>query len=289
MKKFAAFIIVSGIVSAVNGQKVSGKLLFQQGQQLDVTTVIKTKIETEAMGQVMITTTGGTTSEFYKITNATDDNFTLHHENKRINMQMEAMGQVISMDTDNEKDMSKEELKPLKKLKEEKYDMIIDPTGKVMMVKKIGDPVESSALDNPAAKDLLSTIHVPQKDGASFFKILPGIEVGVGDKWSDSVITENAKTYNNYEISAITDEKIEIKLTSTGSNSSKAEIMGNETLITNNVTGEGTITLSRKTGVLINKTIENKTTGTIELTAMGMKLPSSSKSTITINVTPAAQ
>jgi hypothetical protein len=289
MKKIAALIIVSGIVLAANSQKVSGKLLFQQGQQLDVTTTINSKIETEAMGQVMVTTTGGTITDFYKITNATTDNFTLHHENKRINLKAEAMGQVIAMDTDNEKDMSKEEMQPLKKLKEQKYDMVIDPSGKVMMIKAIGEETANAAMDNPMIKDLLSTTRVPAKDGTSFFKILPDSEVGVGDKWSDSLITENAKTYNNYEITAISDATIEIKLTSSGNNTSKAEIMGNETLIVNNITGEGTITLNRNTGVLINKTIENKTTGTIELTAMGMKLPSSSKSTITINVTPAAQ
>lgn len=286
MKKIAALIIVSGIVLAANSQKVSGKLLFPQGQQLDITTTIKTKVETEAMGSIMTTNTAATITDFFKVTNATDDNFTLHHENKRINVQAEMMNQAINMDTDNEKDMSKEEMKPLKKLKEQKYDMIIDPSGKVLMIKKIGEEVGNPALDNPMVKDLLSTITVPAKDGASFFKILPDTEVGVGDKWSDSVITESAKSYNNYEITAITDETIEIKLNMKGSNSGKAEVMGNETLITNNVTGEGTITLNRKTGVLISKKLENATTGTIELTAMGIKFPSNSKSTITINVTP---
>lgn len=286
MKKIAAFILVSGIVLAAHSQKVSGKLLFQQGQQLDVTTTIKTKVDTEAMGSVMTTTTAATITDFYKITNATDDNFTLHHENKRINVQAEFMNQNITMDTDNEKDMSKEEMKPLKKLKEQKYDMIINPSGKVLMIKTIGEEPNNAAMDNPVVKDLLSTTRVPVKDGASFFKVLPDNEVGVGDKWSDSVVSENAKAYNNYEVTAITDTTIEIKLTTTGTNSGKAEIMGNETLITNNVTGEGTITLNRNTGVLMNKKLENTTTGTIELTAMGLKFPSNSKSTITISVKP---
>lgn len=286
MKKIAVLIIVSGIVLTGNSQKVSGKLLFQQGQQLDINTTIKSKIETEAMGQVMVTTSNGSVSEFFKVTNATDDNFTLHHENKRFTTHVEAMGQVLTMDTDNEKDMKKEELQPLKKLKDQKYDMIIDPSGKVLMAKTIGEPVGSAALDNPAVKDLLSGTRIPAKDAASLFSILPANEVGVGDTWSDSTISENNKTYNDYTVTSITDAIIEIKVNTRGNNSSKAEMMGNELLIVNNVTGEGKITLDRKTGILINKTLEQSTTGTVEVTAMGMKLPSSSKSTITVSVTP---
>lgn len=290
MKKTVAFILASAIALSVSSQKINSKLTFQQGQQLDVSTTIKVKFSLEMMGQAMDMTTNGVITDFYKITNSTDDNTTLHHENKRINFQSEGMGQNLSFDTDNEKDMKRDEAKFLKKLQEQKFDMIIDAAGKVLMVKageaNANQKTESDIFDSPVAAELFNSIKAPQKGTPSFFKILPDQEIAIGDKWVDSVINESSKTNNEYTLTAITDSTIEIKLTSTGVNNSKADTQGMEMNIVANTKGEGVIILDPKTKIIKRKTVETNATGNVELVMMGQKIPFTSKTTTVVEVAP---
>jgi hypothetical protein len=282
MKKITAFVLVSAIALSANSQKVSGKLTFQQGQQFSVSTSLVINSSVEAMGQSIPIKVNGSINDLYLVTNTTDDNTTLHHENKRIVLNMEQMGQQVAFDTDNEKDKKKAEAKPIMDLKEEKFDMVIDPSGKVLLVKKNGE--SASAPEIPGVSEVLKAAKAPQQGRASFFMILPGDEVSVGNTWSDSTSNENGSTANDYELAEITDSTIVVNVKARASNNSKGEAMGMQTETMIVTKGVGKIILDKKTGIMRRKTLESTSNGTVSVA--GQELPLNSTSTLTIEVTP---
>src|SRR5688572_25701647 len=91
------------IIYSVTGQKVSGKLKFEQGQNLDVVMESNTTIAQLAMGQAIDFLVNATADHSYKITNTTEDNSTLHHQVKRIRFSFDGMGQKRNFDSKEEK------------------------------------------------------------------------------------------------------------------------------------------------------------------------------------------
>src|SRR3989337_2023140 len=90
----------------IYGQKVSGKLKFDQGKTLSIHMEIKTSVAQQAMGNAIDFTADGSAMHNYKVINATTDNTTLQHEAKKIAFTFEGMGQKRSFNSDLEKDMA---------------------------------------------------------------------------------------------------------------------------------------------------------------------------------------
>ena len=83
-------------------------------------------------------------------------------------------GERNSFDSDKEKDMSSTFGKPAKELLSQSFDMITDPSGKVLMVKpeKFEQSPQEDALKVVAAliQDLLSVAQPPKKRWEQFFQ-----------------------------------------------------------------------------------------------------------------------
>src|ERR1043165_1335201 len=165
MKLIITVSIAILIGSSAFCQKVTGKLKFTQGQVIEITMKVKTKIAQEAMGQSIDFDVDGSVTHQYTVTNATEDNTTLHHTMKRIFYSFDGMGQKQTIDSDKPKDLQGQFGKPIKELMEKTYDMVIDPDGKVMMV--VPEKIETSNTD-PAMmlimnnlKDVVSTVQPP--------------------------------------------------------------------------------------------------------------------------------
>src|SRR5882724_11006413 len=95
-------------------QKVTGKLKFVQGQVIEITLNVKTKIAQEAMGQAIDFNVDGLATHVYTVTNTTEDNSTLHHTMKRISYSFDGMGQKKTIDSDKPKDLEGQFGKPIK-------------------------------------------------------------------------------------------------------------------------------------------------------------------------------
>jgi hypothetical protein len=281
---FASFIIAI----LAHSQKVNGKLKFGQGQVFEIGLETKTTISQEAMGQAIDFNVDGLASHIYKVTNTTGDNSTLHHDVKKIGFNFEGMGQKRSFDSNNPKDMEGQFGKPVKELLKKSFDMIIDTSGKVLMLQpeKMEEVVidERMKLITGMLKDVMDVVQPPKKGSASFFKILPDTETGKGESWNEASTTEGNKFSKTYTLTDITDSTIVIDFTGTASTVTKAEMMGMETTTTMNDKTTGQIILDKATGIIRQKTITIESTGTTE--AMGGTLPVTSKTTINIKVTP---
>ena len=292
MKKIALVFAISlasfsHAQTGSNSQNSKNQLKFQQGQSMDVVLNIKTTVSQVVMGQSIDFNVDGTALHNYKVTNATNDNTTLHHSVKRLRFNFDGMGQKFPFDTDQPKDLDGPLGKPFKETLSKTYDMVIDPYGKVLMVQP--EKIQAAEMDDrmkliaTLLKDVLDVVHPPQKDQRSFFKILPDQELARGINWTETFENEVGKFSTTYTLSDITDSTILVGLAGSSTTTSKLEIMGGMEIITtmNNKT-TGTITIDKATGIIKEQVNSIESNGTAQ--GMGSETPITSKSTVTIKV-----
>lgn len=286
MKIRILLYLILGTGLAASSQKVSSKLILEQGKTYAVTLQVKTTIAQQAMGQAIDFLVDATGQHAYRVTNATEDNSTLNHTVKRVAFSFDGMGQKRNFDSDNEKDLNGPFGKPIKELLEKKYDMIINPAGTAMML--LPEKVELSNSDPRMAiisnmmKDVFTLVQPPAKGAASFFKVLPDSAVGKGEPWTSSYTNETGKFDAAYNISDINDSTIVVDFVTSSVTVTKAEMMGNPTTTNMNNKSTGKIIIDRATGIIREKTETTDSTGNTE-TSFG-SLPVTSKTITTITV-----
>jgi hypothetical protein len=289
MKRIGTIISVLLLISpVVFSQKISGQLKFTQGQSFEITMETKTTFAQEAMGQAIDFNVDGSATHIYKVTNTTDDNSTLHHQVQKIVFSFDGMGQKRKFDSNNPKDMEGQFGKPIKDVLDKSFDMVIDPNGKVKMT--IPEKLETSNSDTRLMivtnmlKDILGTVQPPQKGEASFFKVLPENETGIGATWTESVNTESEKSITTYKITEINDSTAVIDFAGNSTSVNKTEMMGMEATISMKNKTTGKIIVDKTTGIIRHKNFATESNGTTE-SSFGT-LPITSKIITTINVKP---
>lgn len=281
---FLSFL--SALSAQLSGQIVSGRLHFDQGKTLTITVELKSTIAQQAGGQAIDFSTNGTAVHSFTVTNVTDDNTTLHHRLQRIAFEFDGMGQKISFDPDKKNRQQDLFGKQFDEILAKKYDVVIDPAGTTLMA--IPEKVELTKQDERLViitnmlKDLTSVIYPPKKGTASFFRILPGYEAGIGDSWTDTVDTEQERSVTVNTLSAITDSTIVVDFKTSSVISIQSEMMGMQAKTNLSNTGTGKIILDRATGIIREKTSVTDSNGSTEV--MGSVLPLTGKTTITMRV-----
>lgn len=284
---FAACVFGTGFSqTALSKQTATGKLKFQQGQVVQISVKVKTTVTQQVQGQALDFNVDATGDHSYKITNATEDNNTLHHQVNHVSFVFDGMGTKRSFNSGEEKDMNGPFGKPIKGMLEKTYDMIIDTSGRVLMA--LPEKIEMTESDNRMAiitamlKDIADLVQPPQKGRSSFFKILPDTIVSKGDGWIESWENDKGKFDMAYAINDINDSTIVVNFAGTSSTISKAEMMGNETTTRLSNKSTGIIILDRVTGIMKEKTTTTESSGTTE-SSFG-NLPVTSKTTTTVMV-----
>lgn len=286
MKKTFFLSLFSCLAGYLFSQKVSNKLVFEQGQVLQISMQVKSTIAQQAMGQAIDINVDANSTRSYKVTNATNDNSTLSHWMNRITFSFDGMGQKRNFDSNEEKDINGPFGKPVKEVLEKKYDIIIDTTGKTLMA--LPEKIELTAGDQRMAlisgmlKDVFNQVQPPMKGEASFFKILPDSSAAKGQPWTVSYNKDGGKYDAAYSITDITDTTIVVDFATSYTTVTKAEIMGNETTTTMNNKSTGKIIIDKATGIMREKTENTESNGNTE-TAFGT-LPVTAKTTSTITV-----
>lgn len=288
LKEIFASLTLLMTVDTLQAQQADGRLKFQQAQTFEIVLQTKTTIAQQAMGQAIDFNVDASGTHAYKVTNTTDNNHTLNHTVKRITFSFNGMGQKQSFDSDIPKDLNGQLGKPVKELLDKKYDMIIDPYGKVLLA--MPDSFNTATSDNRMAiinsmmKDVVDLVQPPRKGKASFFKVIPEKEGGVnmGDSWTESGETITEKYNTAYTIAAITDTTIVVDFTTNSISVTKAEMMGSETTTTMNNKSTGKIIIDKLNGVIKEKTSTTDSNGNTE-TPFGT-VPVTSKTTTTVTV-----
>lgn len=287
MKRISAifgFLVFS--IPSTFSQQISGKLKLEQGQMLDITLLVKTSVVQQAGGQSIDFNVDATGNHSYKVTNATEENSTLHHKVNRVKFTFEGMGPRRSFDSKEEKDMKGPFGKPMKEMLEKTYDVIVDTNGKTLMVFpekfKFSETDNQMAIINNLLKDVMDIVQPPQKGKSSFFKVFPDTAITKGGTWTESYSNENGSVNTAYVLTEITDSTILVDFVSNSVTVSKAVMMGSETTTTMNNKSTGKIILDKFTGIIREKSMKTESSGNTE-SAFG-NLPVTSKTTTTITV-----
>jgi len=286
MKKIClVFILLAGTIVSY-AQKIAGRLQFQPGQVIEVTLELKTTVSQEAGGSAIDFIANGNAKHAFKVTNATDNNSTLHHDVKKITFNFDGMGQKRSFDSDNPKDLDGLFGKPVKEILSKSYDMIIDPAGKALLIKpekiELAKPDDRLGIVFNLLRDVTNVVYPPKKNESSFFKVLPEKETGLNDSWSESGADSNGVFKTVYTLSAITDSTAVVDFKGNSSFVTKGEVMGMQTMTTMNNAYSGTVIIDKATGIVREKTINTISNGSTE--AMGGTMPVTSKTTMVIKV-----
>ncbi len=262
------------------------KLKLEKGQTINISLLIKSHITQQAGGQAIDFTLDATGDHNYKVTNVTHDNSTLHHQLNRIQFHFDGWGRKMNFDSDNETDLNGIFGGPWKDLMSKSYDIIIDSSGKVLMA--IPEKIQLVEKDNRMAivhnllKDVFDLAYPPQKDKASFFKILPDNTIKIKDAWTDSWQNDAGKFDIAYAVTDINDSTIVVEFVSGSVTTSKMEMSGAETTTTMNNRSAGKIIIDRFTGILKEKNELIESNGNT-VSSFGT-LPVTSKTSITVLV-----
>jgi hypothetical protein len=285
--------LLAGILSApfcLTAQTVDGKVKLQQAQQIAITLETKTTIAQQAMGQSIDFNVDAGSLHQYNVTNTTEDNHSLRHTVKRISFKFDGMGQKQAFNSDNPKDLNGQMGKPVKELLDKKYDMIIDPYGKVKLAMPESFPNKETdsrmAIISSMMKEVVEVVQPPKAGKSSFFRVIPEKEGGVkvGESWTESGATLTDKYETTYVLTAVTDSTVLVDFTGTANTVTKAEMMGSETTTTLSHKLSGKIILDKATMIIKEKTTTTESTGTTESTFGNLPLTSKSTSVITVLV-----
>lgn len=268
-------------------QKVAGKIVFQPGQVLVVNMKSSSTNLVSAMGQEIEMKSEVIAEHQFKVTNTTDENHTLSHEINRIQLTSDGMGNTLKFDSKSEKDLNGQFGAPIKNLLTKKYNLVIDASGNTLMAMNEGSATGKTAPEAGMLAQFISGMSdmtdAPKQGEASFFKVLPATEVGVGDAWTNTIDRNGAKTEEAYSIAEINDDFILLNYLSNASSSTVQENMGMEVTITMKNKSEGKIKVDRKSGILREKTITTTSTGTAATGYGEFPINATTTSVITIN------
>jgi hypothetical protein len=286
MLKLIPGLILLIIASPVFGQKVSGKLKFDKGKNITINMEVTSTMAQQTGNQAIDFSTEGAVTHAYKVTNATDNNTTLNHTLQRFWFKFDGMGQKRSYDSDVPKDKESQFGKQFTDICAKKYDIVIDTTGRTLLT--IPKKVELTQQDERLMvitnmlRDLTSVVFPPQKGSASFFKVMPPYEVGVGDTWTDTTSSKDETSATSYTLSEITDSTLVIDFKSISVSAIRSEIMGRQVVTNLTNAAAGKIILDKATGIIQKKTSTINSNGTAD--AFGGTVPIAGKTTVNIFV-----
>ena len=291
MKRFVSIITIVSVSIPTFSQKAAGKLKFEQGKVYQVTMDMNTAFAQQVGGQAIDFHVTGTAVHSYKVTNQTDDNNTLRHSMNRISFFFDGMGQKVNFNSDNPSDMEGPFGKPVKEILGKNYDIIIDPNGKVLMAQP--EKIALATFDDrmrivmDMLQHLTAEVQPPKKGEGSFFRILPENEAAIGESWSESGKTDVGDFSNTYTLAEINDTTIVVNFNGNSTATSKADMMGMETITTMNNKTTGIILVDKATGIVRQKKLNTESNGNMQV--MGNSLPLTSRTTTVINISPMAE
>ncbi|WP_346238138.1 DUF6263 family protein [Niabella insulamsoli] len=282
----ACLLLGASVASAQKTYQLSFKP--QSGNKYDVVTSVVSKVAQNVMGQDMNIDLKYNIDMLYEISNkGAHKNLRMTYE--RLNMDMDAMGQKVRMDSDDP-DTTNDASKSFRALKGETVEVVLDAKGKVIEVngqdkiiaKAGGDAIQKQTLEGVLGEDALKNML------NQAFGFYPEHPVKVGDSWTDSMtlkVPYAIQAVNTYTLSKVEGNRGFIKSVSkliTGADS-KITSYGIEMSLDLNGVFEGTSEIDLESGMFIHTEGRQNLKGNIEV--QGQKIPMATATDISITAT----
>lgn len=285
MKKAAIFLLASVVYLTsckTTSEAVNLKLQMPQGSQYEYTTAMDMNMTQNFQGQEMKMTNKMTFVYLFDIISDSADWKTVTSTIQRMKMEMNAMGQNMSVDTDNAADTSG----PMGMMNKmfagmigKKFRFTINDKGEVGTVSGMREIVEAMVpADMPNREQALQQMSGNLNEESfkqniqQSFAVFPKQPVKVGESWTDTTTMTNQgmmmKSANNYTLESVDNGTAVIKVSSSLS-SDQSKINGMDMTLKGSTNGKYTYDMA--TGMVMDGNL--KMLMDMEMSAQGQKVP----------------
>jgi hypothetical protein len=272
-KKFMRKLLLGALILSavsVSAQTVARKTLLVKGQQLEQQNQINMNITQEMGGQTMEIKMESSFNSLIDTKDETAAGYSVATTLKKVLMNMNAMGQEMTFDSDKKEDMDGQMGAAYKDKIGKTKEYTVSKNGIITEVKTKETPEDEQS---GMMGGMMSGGMDQEKEGANFhaFANIPAKGIKVGDTWSDSTHDGGSRSLTTYTLKQVNGDEGTVSLT--GDLTISREIQQQGTTMQMEMTGTttGEYTFDVKTGLIKSRKATTKTTGTVDV--MGQSIP----------------
>ena len=287
MKKFFISSLALTLTLGLAAQSYTPAVKLEAGKQYTVTTITKSNMTQEAMGQTMEIPIDATNKATLTIKAASDKGYESTYITDRVQFAANMMGQDMNYDSDKKDDKDGPMGKTMNKLVGKETSFVVNGAGNIIKETIVKQTQEKSDEEGPDMMTGMMGIGMSEASTCPVFNLfVNNTELKIGDSFIDSSTVNDkdgsTKTSTTYILKEIKDGKSIFTLNGQVAISKKMEMQGMEMTTTTASKSTGDMIVDVATGLLNSKSIVTETTGSVDV--QGMSIPITGKTTTTITV-----
>ncbi len=278
MKKFLLVALLFHVM-LVSAQTVTRKVGLAKGQQLEQQSRIKVLMTQEAMGQTMEIKMDGDITNVVEVKDAAASSFEVANTLKKVLMNMNAMGQDMTFDSDKKEDMDGQMGQAFKGKIGVAREFTVDKEGVITTIKNKPEKTEDpGGMMGGMVSGAMGAGE--EKEGAAFNSLanIPSKGVKVGESWTDSTNDEGGKTFTTYTLKEVNGGSGLVTLSANTAISRELEQQGMSVQMDMTGITTGQYTFDVATGIIKSRKATTKSSGTIEVA--GQSVPVNIETTV---------
>ena len=287
MKKFFISSLALTLTLGLAAQSYTPAVKLEAGKQYTVTTITKSNMTQEAMGQTMEIPIDATNKATLTIKAASDKGYESTYITDRVQFAANMMGQDMNYDSDKKDDKDGPMGKTMNKLVGKETSFVVNGAGNIIKETIVKQTQEKSDEEGPDMMTGMMGIGMSEASTCPVFNLfVNNTELKIGDSFVDSSTVNDkdgsTKTSTTYILKEIKNGKSIFTLNGQVAISKKMEMQGMEMTTTTASKSTGDMIVDVATGLLVSKSIVTETTGNVDV--QGMSIPITGKTTTTITV-----
>lgn len=251
----------------------------KKGKTYKVTSVTNGEMD---MGMGMTMNSKSTNQYQVEVLDVIGDKAILKSTLSRMNIEMDAMGQQQSFDSDKQADRESELGKniPADAFKPDTAEISL--ASGALIESPGATKVKTEADDNPmnGMIQAMGESDAGAVAGTLHFIIPAGVKAG--DQWKDSSSTKGMKRQVTYTLESIDKNIASIKMDETTQMNSEQEVQGMAMQVSMSGSNKGTLKVNTDTGLIQSKEINSEVNGSLEVMGQSNPISAKNKATLTI-------
>ena len=287
MKKIFISSLALTLTLGLAAQSYTPAVKLEAGKQYTVTTITKSNMTQEAMGQTMEIPIDATNKATLTIKELSNKGYESTYITDRVQFAANMMGQDMNYDSDKKDDKDSPMGKTMNKLVGKETSFVVNGAGNIIKETIVKQTQEKSDEEGPDMMTGMMGMGMSEASTCPVFNLfVNNTELKIGDSFIDSSTVNDkdgsTKTSTTYILKEIKDGKSIFTLNGQVAISKKMEMQGMEMTTTTASKSTGDMIVDVATGLLNSKSIVTETTGSVDV--QGMSIPITGKTTTTITV-----
>ena len=288
MKKIFISSLALTLTLGLSAQSYTPAVKLEAGKQYTVTTITKSSMTQEAMGQTMEIPIDATNKATLTIKAASDKGYESTYITDRVQFAANMMGQDMNYDSDKKDDKDSPMGKTMNKLVGKETSFVVNGAGNIIKETVVKPTQEKSDEEGPDMMTGMMGMGMSEASTCPVFNLfVNNTELKIGDSFVDSSTINDkdgsTKTSTTYILKEIKDGKSIFTLNGQVAISKKMEMQGMEMTTTTASKSTGDMIVDVATGLLNSKSIVTETTGSVDVQGMSIPITGKTTSTITVN------